>query len=213
MQMVSLVKPRTRTLRMEQAEQTRQRIIAAATSLFLTRGYASTTLQAIATDAGVAVETVYSRFRNKANLLAAILEKGIVPADDGRDIFEQPEIEQVRAAKNQQEQLKLLAAFSRGILQRTDAAHRILRSAAEVDEHAAELQNRDAKRRMDGQRIYIDLLLENGPLRSGLSPGDAAATYSALASPDTYSLLVNTPGWCAERFEEWLAESLTRLLL
>lgn len=211
--MKASVKPQARTLRAEQSERTRQRIIQAATSLFLSGGYAGTTLQAIAREAGVAVETVYSRFKNKTNLLAAILEDGIVPSQDGRDIFDSPEIEQIRAMPEQREQVRLLAAFSRGILERTDAAHRILRSAAEVDEQASQLQKQDTARRLDGQRIYIDLLLANGSLRSGLSPEDAAVTYSALANPETYFLLVNTAGWSAERFEEWLAESVARLLL
>lgn len=207
------VKAQPRTLRAEQTEQTRQRIVDAATSLFLANGYAGTTLQAIAATAGVAVETVYSRFRNKANLLAAILEKGVVPSEDGRDILDQPEVEQIRTTSDQRKQLELLAAFSRGILERTHAAHRILRSAAEADDTAAELQNRDTRRRISGQRIYIDLLLANGPLRDGLSADEAAGTYSALANPDTYTFLVGLSGWSADRFEEWLAESLVRLLL
>ena len=211
--MTSSVKRRPRTLRAEQAEQTRQRIIAAAQSLFLSRGYAGASLQAIAAAAGVAVETVYSRFRNKANLLAAILEKAIIPSDDGQDIFDLPEIDQIRTTTDQQRQLQLLAAFSRGILQRTHLAHHILRSAAEVDDHAAQLRKRDTERRLNGQRIYMQLLLANGPLRSGLSTEDAAATYSALANPETYALLVDGHAWSGEQFEAWLADSLKRLLL
>lgn len=205
------VKPRSQ--RAEQAEQTRQRILAAATSLFDSRGYAATTMQAIAAEAGVAVETVYSRFGNKTNLLAAILEQAIVPSDDGSDIFDLPEIQQVRNTTEKRSQLKLLAAFSRGILQRTDKAHRIVRSAAEVDEQAAQLQRRDKQRRIDGQRTYIDLLLAGGPLRRGLSAEEAAAIYSVLASPETYSFLVGDLGWSSERFQEWLLDNLTRLLL
>jgi hypothetical protein len=109
--------------------------------------------------------------------------------------------------------LRLLAAFSRGILQRTHAAHLILRSAAEADGHAAELRKRDTERRIAGQRSYIDLLLANGPLRSGLGREEAAATYSALASPETYAFLVDGERWPPEQFEEWLADSLIRLLL
>jgi len=211
--MKSKVKPARRTLRAEQAEATRQRIIAAATSLFLSKGFAGATLQAVADEAGVAVETVYSRFGNKTNLLAAILEKGIVPTEDGRDVSEMPEMEVIRTTRDQRRQIELLAAFSRGILQRTDAAHRILRSAAESDSHALDLQKRDTRRRIDGQRLYIDMLLANGPLRKGLTREAAALTYSTLASPDTYAFLVGDQGWPPKRFQDWLAESLTRLLL
>lgn len=207
------VKRQAPTLRAEQAEQTRQRIMAAATELFLAGGYAATALQAIAARAGVAVETVYSRFRNKSNLLAAILEQGILPTPDGRDILDQPEVQQIRATTDQEAQVGLLAAYSRGILERTNTAHRILGSAAEVDPQAHALRQRDTKRRIEGQRRYIDLLLSNGPIRRGVSPDEAAATYSALASPETYALLTGHLGWSADRFETWLAESLRRLLL
>ena len=56
------VKPRRRydsTRRQAQAARTRQDILAAAHDLFLERGYAGTTLAAIAKAAGVVVETVY----------------------------------------------------------------------------------------------------------------------------------------------------------
>jgi AcrR family transcriptional regulator len=202
-----------RTRRAEQAEKTRRRILDAATSLFDERGYSSTTMEAIASRADVAVETVYSRFGNKANLLEAILEPAIVGSDDGRDLFDRPEIIEIRSCDDQTTQVRLLAKFSRGILERSSIAHRILRSAAASDSNAAELQRRDAKRRGDGQRVYIDMLVSNGPLREGLTPEDAAATYSALSNPATYALLVGERGWTADHFEAWLGDSLTRLLL
>ena len=89
----------------------------------------------------------------------------------------------------------------------------ILRSAAASDSNAAELQRRNANRRADGQRVYIDMLVSNGPLREGFTREDAAATYSALSNPATYALLVGERGWTADHFEAWLGASLTRLLV
>jgi AcrR family transcriptional regulator len=203
----------TRTRRSERAEETRRRILEAATALFDQRGYASTTIEAIAADADVAVETVYSRFRNKATLLEAILEPAIVGGDAGRDLFDRPEIGEIRRCQDQRAQVRMLAHFSRGILERTSVAHRILRSAAASDVKASELHRRDAKRRGEGQRVYIDMLLANGPLRDGLTPDDAAATYSALSNPSTYALLVGERAWTPDHFEQWLGDSLTLLLL
>lgn len=202
-----------RSRRAERAEQTRRRIVESATALFDICGYAPTTMEAIAERADVAVETVYSRFGTKAKLLDAILEPAIVGVTDGRDLFELPDIAQVRQCPDQRTQIRMLAHFSRGILERSAAAHRILRSAAASDAAAAELQRADAKRRGDGQRVYIELLLANGPLRDELTLGDAAATYSALSNPHTYALLVGERGWPADKFEEWLCDSLTLLLL
>lgn len=202
-----------RTLRAEQVQQTRHRILVAAEALFLSKGYAAATLQAVAVEAGVAVETVYSRFSNKTNLLSAILEKSLVGTDADRDILEQPEMDEIRRSSDQRDQLRLLAAYSRAILERTDVAHRILRSAAPVDSAAAQLQQRDNLRRVKGQRVYIDMLLANGTLRKGLTPEEAADSYSALASPETFAFLVGERGWAGARFEQWLAETLTDALL
>ncbi len=202
-----------RTRRAEKAASTRRRIVEAATGLFLDRGYVATTMDAIAERADVAVETVDSRFGNKANVLGAILEPAIVGADDGRDIFDRPEIAAIDATRDQHSQLQQLAAFSRGILERSQVPHRILASAAGSDANAAELQRRDTVRRITGQRRYIEMLLQNGPLRTGMAPDVAAATYSALACPNTYTLLVRDCGWSPAQFQHWLEETLIRLLL
>ena len=205
--------PQRRTRRAERAEQTRRRILDAATALFTERGYSSTTIEAIAGQADVAVETVYSRFRDKANLLGAILEPAIVGDDDGRDVLDRPEMVEIRSCPDQHTQLLLLARFSRSILERTHTAHRILQSAAGSDASAAEMQRRDLMRRCDTQRAYIDILLGTGPLRDGLTRDAAADTYSALANPTTYAFLVQERSWTPDRFEHWLADSLTQLIL
>jgi hypothetical protein len=60
-----------RPLRLARAAETRLRIIEAAGKLFVERGYAATTIDAVAAEADVAVETVYPRFKNERNLLEA----------------------------------------------------------------------------------------------------------------------------------------------
>jgi len=206
------VKP-PRTRRAERAEETRRRILVAATSLFTEVGFAGTTIEAIAGRADVAVETVYSRFRNKANLLDAILAPAISGRDDGRSLFDRPEIDEIRSCPDQGAQIRLLARFSRGVLQRTDRIHRILQTAAAVDANAAAVERLDQQNRHRGQRAYVDMLLANGPLRDGVTPELATDTYAALANPTTYAFFTGQRGWTPEQFEEWLVDSLARLLL
>ena len=134
-------------------------------------------------------------------------------SDDGRNLFDRAEIADIRECRDQGTQIRLLARFSRGILERTHSAHRILHTAAASDPNAADLQRRDTARRCEGQRAYIDMLLANGALRDGLTADDAADTYSALANPTTYMFLIVERGWSPDRFEQWLADSLARLLL
>lgn len=204
-------KPRTR--RAEQAERTRRRILSAAAELFLSRGYAAATIEAIAAQADVAVETVYSRFGSKAGLLNGILGPAITGTGEHPSVLDRPELAEIRTCPDQRRQLQLLARFSRAILQRTDQLHRILDTAAASDPSAAELRRADRQNRYQGQRTYIDILLANGPLRDGLTPAQAQATYAALASPDTYAFLTSDRGWTPEQYEHWLTDTLTRLLL
>lgn len=210
--MAEAVKPR-RTRRAERAEETRRRIIAAATALFTELGFAGATIEAIAATADVAVETVYSRFRNKATLLEAILGPAISGRQGGGSLFDRPEFAEIRACTDQRRQLHLLAQFSRQTLQRTDQIHRILRTASAVDPNAADLERADELRRHTSQRAYIDALLANGPLRDGLTPEVATDTYAALASPTTYAFFVHQLGRPPEFFEQWLGDSLEQLLL
>src|SRR6478735_4103462 len=70
------------TRRALQAAQTRSDLLAAATRLFSTVGWAGTTISAIAADAGVSAETVYSTFGSKKTLLRAAMEAGVVGDDE-----------------------------------------------------------------------------------------------------------------------------------
>jgi len=63
------VKPRRKydsRRRREQASQTRRDIEAGANKLFRERGYVGTSMPAIASEAGVVVETIYRSFGSKA---------------------------------------------------------------------------------------------------------------------------------------------------
>jgi TetR/AcrR family transcriptional regulator, mexJK operon transcriptional repressor len=63
----------------------RERILEVATHLFLTQGYGSTSIDAVAAGAGVSKRTFYSRFEDKAALFAAVVHRIIAhvrPAPD-----------------------------------------------------------------------------------------------------------------------------------
>ena len=65
-------------LRQAQVAHTEERILAAATELFLAEGYAATTLAAVASRARVAARTVYVRFGTKAALFKRVIDVAIV---------------------------------------------------------------------------------------------------------------------------------------
>lgn len=69
----------------EDAEITRQRIINAAREVFLTKGVSRTSLEQIATHAGVTRGAVYWHFENKSQLFHAMREQVLLPLIDRMD--------------------------------------------------------------------------------------------------------------------------------
>ena len=206
------VKTQKRTRRAEKARATHDRIVEAATRLFLERGYVQTTIDAVAEAGDVAVETVYARFRNKTNLMiavkeAAVTEHGEVPLD------RRPELDALAAEPDQRRQLKIAAGLSRGMLERISPVYAVLRNAAAADDGLREHLAADIAVRRNFQRTIVKLIRAQRPLRRGLSVAQAAETYSALANPDVYLLLTIHHGWSADRYQTWLADSLASLLL
>ena len=68
---------RIRLSRSEQVDRNRERVLAAARRVFLARGYAGASLDAIAEEAGFSKGVVYSQFDGKGDLFLALLERRI----------------------------------------------------------------------------------------------------------------------------------------
>src|SRR6266704_5306625 len=74
-----------RMSRDEQVERNRGLVLAAARRVFLARGYAGATLDAIAQEAGFSKGVVYSQFDSKADLFLALLEARIAERAEQND--------------------------------------------------------------------------------------------------------------------------------
>src|SRR5260221_1766873 len=70
------------SLRDAQARRTRQRVLDAATAVFLDRGYGGATIRAVAAEAKVSVPTVEALFGTKARLLKAAIDVAIAGDDE-----------------------------------------------------------------------------------------------------------------------------------
>jgi AcrR family transcriptional regulator len=66
-----------RLRRTEQVERNRDVVLGAALRVFLAKGYAGATVEAIANEAGFSTGVVYSQFGSKADLFLALLERRI----------------------------------------------------------------------------------------------------------------------------------------
>src|ERR1700748_3229468 len=109
------------TWRQAQTALTEQRIVAAATELFLADGYVPTTLEAVARRAQVAARTVYVRFGTKAALLKRVVDVAIVGDTQPVDVRGRDWMQQALAAPTLAERLAASAAAGRQIMERTGA--------------------------------------------------------------------------------------------
>lgn len=75
-------RPYDSSRRREQARRTRASVLDAARRTFLAKGYAATTIAAVAAAAEVSVDTIYKQFRGKAGLLKAVYDVAIVGDDE-----------------------------------------------------------------------------------------------------------------------------------
>ncbi len=196
--------------RREQAEQTRERVLDAAATLFEERGFEGASVAAIAEQAGVSEETVYARFGNKRTLLGELVRRG-VRGDDPRPVPEQEGPRAVIAATDQHEQLRLFAADIVLRLERAAPLVAIVGGASRSEPELAELLARLHADRLKNLRVLVDALTANGSLQ--LPNDEAVETVWALTSPELHQLFSRVRGWTRRRYCDWLADSLVHLLL
>jgi TetR/AcrR family transcriptional regulator of autoinduction and epiphytic fitness len=201
--------PRTRR---ERADATRLRIITAAAQLFRDRGYAATTMEAIARSADVAVQTVYFTFHTKTELLSAVADFAIT-GDAGTE----PE----------------RAAWARAVMEERNARRRIARVVDSVGEIAPRMlpiasawraamsadpsAGRRYRERLLSRRAYlrkvVELTRERGELRADLDPERATDLFFALTTPELFETLVQLLGWDVSQWRRWVVVTLERELL
>jgi AcrR family transcriptional regulator len=203
----------TSTLRQRQASETRSRILDAAQRLFTDRGYGATTMESIASEAGVAIDTVYAGFRNKAGLLHKLMDVRVGGDDLPLRLLDREGPQQVRAESTQKRQVEAFAAGIAQILERARPVDDIMRGAAAVDPEIAALRARMHGLRYDNVKEFASWLAAKGAFRGGITEEDAAAIVWTLASPEVHGLLRDGRGWTLQRYTAWLAGSLTRILL
>lgn len=204
------VRPRraySSAVRQAQADATRRAMMAAARKVFTESGYGSATMEAVASEAGVSVPTVYSVFGSKSGLLSAVV------ADGGGDPDIRAKAERALGELEPRARLAAAARVVRTIMQRERPILALLEQAGtgSPDLALALRQVHEQQRAALGR--VLRPLHERKTLRRDLDLSEAIATFAALASPESYRMLVGEVGWTGARWERWLGESAARLLL
>ncbi len=202
------------SLRDGQARQTRRQIVAAAGRLYARQGFAATTVDSIAAEAGVSRKTVFTSVGGKVALLKLAYDYALAGDDEPVPMIEREGLQKIIAEPEPYEQMRLFAEHVTGMGERISALWLALRGAAEVDPEARELYERWRRERLDGMRAGpVADLRAKAAIRDDLTDEEAAALYCVLIDPELYHRLVVDAGWSRDRFRDWLFETFVSQIL
>ena len=191
----------------------RRAVVNGARALFLERGYAATTIEAISDVADVPPATIYRLFASKLGILKALVDTSIAGDDEPVTVPERPNVAALFEERDPITLLTGVAGVTTAINQRTNDVYRVLVSAAASDPAAAVLLDELQRQRDQGQGQIARALARHRSLKEGVGERDAVDVIHALMSPEMYRLLVIDRRWPPERYQQWLATTLAQQLV
>jgi AcrR family transcriptional regulator len=189
------------------AAATRREILDAARRLFAAHGYASTSVQQIAAESGVAVQTIYSSVGSKAALVLALNDL----IDEEADVAELSA--RLLKETDAPQMIAKAVQLTRQLNERCGDLIRVLLSAEPSEPEAAAVVADGMRRHEQGASRMVQRLAALGALRAGTTPERAGAAFSMMTSPASWRQLTDRAGWSFDEAEAWLVVSLTQLLL
>jgi AcrR family transcriptional regulator len=199
------------SLREAQIAQTEQRIIAAATELFLADGYVPTTLEAVARRAQIAPRTVYVRFGTKAALFKRVVDTAIVGDTEPVGVLDRDWAQAAVTAPTAAQRIAASAAIGRQIMQRTGALFAVAQQAAAVEPLIAEGWQQGREQSRHAQAVFWTRMADDGLLDPAVDLDWLIDTTSILAAAETYLLITRMTTWDLDTYQDWLAAAFTRL--
>jgi len=199
------------SLRQAQIAQTEQRILAAATELFLADGYVATTLEAVAKRAQVGARTVYLRFGTKAALFKRVVDVAVVGDTEPVDVLGREWMQAALAAPTAAERIAASAAAARQIMERTGALFAVAQQAAAVEPLIAAQWQLGREQTRYAHAVFWTRMAEDGLLDPVLDLDWLIDTSTILAAAETYLLIMRLTSWDLDTYQDWLVTTSVRL--
>lgn len=206
-------KERKGPTRAEKARQTRSRMLARARELFVDVGYAATTMDQIAREADVAVQTLYYTFRTKGQLLREVVDTTAAGEEDPLPVPQRPWMRELMSSDSAQRVLALAIEHGTDIYERVAPLWPAVHAAAAADPDVGRYWEGITAGRRAGVRQIVARLAELGAVRDDLNVDRAADLAFVLLGHDVYRGLVREAGWAAAAYKAWLFTTLVRQLL
>jgi len=214
--LIDPVKPRRKYAsgrRAQQAGETRRAIVSAARQMFVAAGWRGTTIAGVARAGGVSTETVYAVFGSKKALLLAVVEAAVRRDEPSAPLLQQARTRAVIEASGQHLVIERFSADIADVLAGVAPVMAVVRAAAKSDPEIADLYAGLHAGRRRNLAAVASSLAAKGPLRGGQTAEHATALIWRLASPDLFLLMTEVEGLGTAEFAQWLATTLTALLL
>ena len=196
-------RPARPNLRSEHAAATRARVLRAAKALFSRNGYAATTIAALAEEAGVATQTLYSAFGSKAAIAISVMEDAVISSgirEANEAALREPDGERA---------VRLVAAAGSRLYSVEAELVRLL--SAEVAGDFARISNQ--RRLQDLTRLATSSPGVASHFGRKEDARRAAVAAWAVSGIETYDRLVLQAGWSRQEYENWLGDTFARALL
>jgi len=198
--------------RRRRSMKTRSAIAEAAVRCFLERGYLTSTIEDVANEAGVAVQTVYYVFGTKPKLLSAALDASIAGDTEPNPLVDRAWIDALQSAPDATSAIARFVEFSVDVVVRTSPLYHVVRRAASDPDVGALLDETRRRRRLDQQQL-IRVLADAGHVHHGIDTTRAADVVYGLINEETFDLLVGDCGWSEPQYRTWLTEVISDQLL
>ena len=200
-------------LRDAQAHQTRRRVLAAATRVFLDGGYGGATLRAVADEAGVSLAMIELLFGSKANLLKAAIDVAIAGDDEPVAMLDRAWAASAQAATTAAEFLNVMAVAVANSQSRSAGLVLAVFEGAARDPKLAQLRMQMIAQRTVMATWIVERLARLAPLRIDCRQQEAIDTVWLLMDPAVFERLTRHRQWSLDQYSTWLARSAARLLL
>ena len=200
------------SLRQAQVAHTEQRILAAATELFLEGGYLATTLEAVARRAQLGGAHRLPALRHQGGAVQAGHRRGHRRRHQPVDVLGRDWMQAALTAPTAAERIAASAAAGRQIMQRTGALFAVAQQAAAVEPLIAGFWQQGREQTRHVHALFWTRMAEDGLLDPAVDLAWLIDTTSILAAAETYLLVTRMTGWDLDAYERWLARTLSQLM-
>jgi AcrR family transcriptional regulator len=168
-------------------------------------------MSAIASEAGVSVQTLYLAFGSKAGILSATLDVAIAGDDEPVPLIDRPWVQALRVEEDGRRAVALMCREVAQLFRRVAPLHVAIR-AATGDAEVADLLARDQQSRYATQLEFVAILAAKPEFNADLGEDRGADLVYCLLSEAVYLLFCGDRNWSVEEWTDWVAVTLSNEL-